>query len=92
MNAAAGAIIVDDPTWRLQPYRLDDVVPEAVPTSAAVLPFTPYLGPTFAWDDDEPARVLPFSRPALPDDVVDDLGRLLGGLLVARWRRETSAV
>lgn len=87
----AGAIIVDDPTWRLQPYRLDDVLPEPVPTPTAVLAFAPYLGPTFAWDDDEPARVLSFSRSPLSPGDVEDLGVLLGELLVARWRRQTVA-
>ena len=97
LSAAAimSVIFVDDPTF-LQPMSADAVLPIApVPTPADVLPFAPGLGPTL-WDEDgEPARVLSFSRPAsraaLSDAVVDDLGRLLGELLVARWRRETSA-
>jgi hypothetical protein len=87
-------IFADDPPFVLS-YVCEEVETEEVepawepPALIAHSPMT--LWDDRAWHLDEPAHVLPFSRSRLSDADANDLGVLLGELLVARFRRETVA-
>ncbi len=95
MTASDGVILVDDLDV-LQPFRAGDIPPPLyawqVPLPPPVAAFAPGSGPAFDWEDHEPPARVPFARSALSHADVEDLGRLLGELLVARWRRETTAM
>jgi hypothetical protein len=96
----AGVMVVDDPDF-FQPIRPGDVLTTPWGNSRDDEGEAPEV-PLAVWrwsvwgiddpeDDDEPAHVLPFSRSRLSDADVNDLGVLLGELLVARWRRDSLA-
>ena len=86
----AAAFVLRTLTEQQLRERMLAAAPAPPPAQVVKLPLSGQL--SFDFDRLGPGIVVTFGRPsALPDAVVEDLGRLLGEALVARYRRDNDA-